>query len=64
MKLTPGQDVKVFEDPITCNTFEGTAKLIELYRGDRGDNLSLWSVRFLSDGFETLRTINSDTAVK
>ena len=62
MELKPGQIVNVFEDPVDCNKLEGKAKLLKCYRQDWPDKLSLWDVRFLDDGYETLRTINFNTA--
>lgn len=59
-KLKAGQVVRIFEDPVDCTKLEGKAKLLWCYRTDSPDDLSLWEVRFVDDGHETLRTINSE----
>jgi hypothetical protein len=56
--MKPGDRVVVYEDPITCLRREGTAKLIEQFRPDEGDGLSMWYVRF-GDEPEVMRTINA-----
>ena len=61
-QLKTGQVVRIFEDPVDCTKLEGKAKLLKCYRNDWSDNLSLWEVRFVDDGYETLRTINSQNA--
>jgi hypothetical protein len=64
IKLEVGQTVNVYEDPVTCNKFEGKAKLLECYRDTGWDNLSLWLVRFLRTRDETVRKINTTTALE
>jgi hypothetical protein len=62
--LEIGQTVNVYEDPVTCNKFEGKAKLLVPYHYNDTDNLSTWLVRFLDDGSRAVRKINSTTALK
>ena len=61
-QLKKGDVVEIFEDPITCTKLEGRAELVKCYRSDNDDNLSLWQVAFtdLDEGFQVLRTINSE----
>ncbi len=59
MKLEKGTFVNVWEDPLSGIKLEGEAKLIEEYRPDEGDGLSLWVVQFEGVGEpEVLRTIS------
>ena len=57
-----GQIVKIFTDPVTGQNLEGHARLIEEFRPDHGDGLSIWNVRFerVGDDELYLRTINAD----
>ena len=57
MIMQPGDKVMIFEDPITQLKPEGTATLVENYKPDIGDGLSIWTVRFEDDGYVTTRTI-------
>ena len=50
--------VRIYEDPVTCENFEGNAILIDEYRSDHGDGLSLWSVEFIGEDFLCIRTVN------
>ena len=53
-----GDQVKVYENPITEENLEGEAILISLYRPDTGDGLSMWEVRFGNEEETVLRTIS------
>lgn len=59
--MKKGQIVIIYEDPITCQRREGEAKLVSQMRGDTGDGLELWEVKFINDGYETTRTVNVKT---
>ena len=64
IKLEVGQVVNVYEDPVTCNKFEGKAKLLVCYNHVGWDNLSSWLVRFTKDGSRVIRKINHTTALE
>jgi len=51
--------VMIYEDPITRQKPEGIATLVENYKPDIGDGLSIWVVRFKDDGYVTTRTIQA-----
>ena len=53
------QIVKVYQDPITCQNFEGKAKLISKHKTESWKQ-EYWRVRFLSDGFTCDRFINTE----
>lgn len=57
--MQAGDIVKIYQKPITKEDFEGKARLVEQYREDDGDGLSIWFVHFLTDYPEEtyLRTI-------
>lgn len=58
--METGDTVQVYQKPITKEGFEGNAYLIEQYRPDEGDGLSMWYVEFEGDRRTVcLRTINS-----
>ena len=57
--MKQGDKVMIYEDPITRQKPEGTATLLEEYKPDIGDGLSIWVVRFEDDGYTTTRTISS-----
>ena len=60
--MKPGDVVKIYQDPITKQDFEGNAVLIEEYRPDVGDGRSMWAVFFEDDpGREYLRTIYQES---
>jgi hypothetical protein len=61
----PFDIVRVYQDPITCQDFEGHAELIEPIGPDR-DGLQKWTVRFTSDppGDYYARLINTDIDVR
>lgn len=57
-QLHPGQQVDVYQDPITKKKFEGKAKLVSEYRPDEGSGLPMWHVEFNDEPGQTyLRTI-------
>lgn len=60
--LTRGDVVEIFEDPITCQKFEGKAKLLR--KLDDGEFFETWRVRFLEDdlpGFvDVVRVVSKD----
>ena len=64
--LKPGLVVAVFQDPITCEDYEGIASLVERVELDLDPPLERWRVRFLDerdpvDPFTTYdRTINAE----
>ena len=46
--MKPGDVVDIYQDPITKNDYEGSAKLTKLaIPGDGSPSLSLWSVQFI-----------------
>ena len=47
----------IYDDPITKTSEEGEAILTSLYAPDKGDGLTIWIVKFLDDGYVTVRTI-------
>lgn len=49
--------VMIYDDPINRKKEEGLAKLVEIYLPDEGDGLEVWVVKFVDDGFETVRVI-------
>lgn len=57
LELQEGETVVIYADPITKVNREGEAELLEEYRPDEGDGLSMWVVRFLTDDFKCVRTI-------
>lgn len=62
-ELTKGQKVKVYQDPITCKDFEGTAKLVNFLgnnrsRPGRGVDQEYWSVEFGNDPHSYSRWVN------
>jgi len=56
MTLTSGEQVTIYQDPITCTKPEGTAFLIERLKQDT--DTEYWRVRFVPDNFKTSRWIN------
>jgi len=44
--MQAGDVVKIYQKPITKEDYEGTAILVEEYRADEGDGLSMWVVHF------------------
>jgi len=54
-----GDKVMIYEDPITRQKPEGIATLVENYKPDIGDGLSIWVVRFKDDSYVTTRTIQA-----
>ena len=59
--MKQGDVVEVYQKPMTAELFEGKAKLIEEYRPDFGDGLSIWIVEFLDEpGATYTRTIFED----
>jgi hypothetical protein len=58
--MQAGDKVPVYQDPITRQDLEGEAQLVELYRPDEGDGLSMWWVEFDDEPGQTyMRTINN-----
>jgi hypothetical protein len=56
--LIKNEIVDIFQKPVEREDFEGKARLIENYRPDDGDGLSIWYVEFLNEPGEFyLRTI-------
>ena len=62
--LEVGDVVNIYEDPRSCLNFEGKAKLISKLKSDWGDGWSVWDVKFLSDGYQVMRSVNHETAFK
>lgn len=59
--LQEGQAVSIYQDPITQKDFEGKAILVEQYRPDEGDGLSMWVVKFEDEPeTEYVRTIYTE----
>jgi len=55
-----GDVVPIYYDPVTRKELEGNATLVNQYRPDVGDGLSMWDVEFVDDPGETyLRTIQA-----
>ena len=52
---------KIYQDPITKQELEGTARLIEEVREDDGDGLMLWIVDF-GDG-QVMRTVDKKDVI-
>jgi hypothetical protein len=52
-----GQSVKIYADPITCKTFEGTATLLSCIDPEFNPEYEYWNVRF-SDGMNLARFVN------
>jgi len=50
-KLTPGQIVTIYEDPLTEMKPEGKAKLLSLIDRPGNEPLERWWVQFLDDDF-------------
>ena len=48
--MKPGKNVRVYEDPITQDKFEGIARIIRIHKED--SECIHADVLFLSDGFE------------
>lgn len=47
--MQDGDEVTIYDDPLTQTKLEGKAVLRELVRPDYGDGLSLWLVEFLDE---------------
>lgn len=57
-QLYPGQQVDVYQDPITRKNLEGKAKLVSEFQPDEDDGLPMWYVEFDDEPGQTyLRTI-------
>ena len=54
--MKKGDIVMIFQDPVTCQEPEGEAKLLKL-EIDHIPEQQFWQVKFLSDGFVTLRWV-------
>lgn len=54
--MEKGDVVMIYDDPVAKMKPEGKAELLELYKPEI-DGFSIWVVRFLDDGYETIRTI-------
>jgi hypothetical protein len=50
--------VKVYQDPLTCKSFEGDAWLMKPLKCDIGDGTEYWEVKFISDEMRVQRFIN------
>lgn len=61
-KLQTNQIVAIYGKPVTGEDFEGIAKLVNEYLPENEDGLSIWEVKFLSDGYECIRAINPENA--
>jgi hypothetical protein len=59
--MKPGDIVTIYCDPLTRESIEGRAKLLEIYRPNDGDGLSMWIVEFIDDGFVGLRTVYDES---
>lgn len=59
--LEPGQRVRVYEDPITCQRFEAEAELVEPVGPGLDPWIEKWEVLF-DDGSIWPRYINKETA--
>jgi hypothetical protein len=57
-KLTKGQVVMIYEDPVTELKPEGKARLI-VREGVGRNGLETWKVRFIDDGFTANRIIKT-----
>lgn len=57
--LRKGREVRVFEDPVSCQKFEGSAVLVDSLDEALGAT-EYWTVRFLSDGAVCDRWINTE----
>jgi len=57
-----GQTVNIYQKPLTGEKYEGRAMLVEQYRPDEGDGLSMWIVQFDGDDGTYLRTVNEANA--
>lgn len=57
--MNPGQQIMVYEDPLTEKIFEGTAKLLTKLeeRPIHGGKLEHWKVRFIDDRYITTRVV-------
>jgi len=60
LPLHKGDRVRVYQRPLTKDDFEGNATLIEEYRPDDGDGVSMWEVRFDGEQSTWLRTVNAE----
>ena len=47
--MKKGDRVKIYQKPITRESYEGEATLVEQVRPDVGDGLSIWLVHFDND---------------
>lgn len=59
MRLEKGQIVMVYQDPITCQTKEGKAKLIRNLNQNHPKQ-EYWQVEFLEDNYRCPRWINTN----
>lgn len=57
--MKKGDIVKVYHDPVSCESLEGPAKLLKDL-GTKGFKQQYWEVGFLDDGFVTDRWINTE----
>ena len=58
IEMKKGDVVNIYQKSMTKEDFEGKAKLVEEYRQDQGDGLSIWIVEFLDEpGTTYTRTI-------
>ena len=56
--MKKGDQVKIYEDPITCKIFEGNAKLNK--KLNENEEIEYWSILFLDGlrGIHTQRWVN------
>ena len=55
--MNAGDKVNIYQDPINKKDLEGEATLVNEFRPDHGDGLSIWIVKFPGDDGEYARTI-------
>lgn len=54
------QDIKmIYADPFTEKIEEGLTRLIRKRGEDKQDNMEVWEVEFVDDGFKCLRQIKA-----
>lgn len=54
-----GDNVRVYEDPITEKKLEGEARLVEMIEPENQDGFEIWKVRFLNERDNYVRTIKA-----
>lgn len=55
--MKKGDIVKIYDDPYSCEKFEGEAELLRKLKEEQGGQ-EYWEVKFLLDGFRTQRWVN------